>query len=97
MAPKFAVGDKVFWTNGVVGTVADGPFKKGLSRIEDLGGAAIYEHCYGYVVEFEDNARGALGDAHCRMLPEGALRSVWMPCSGEHRQATDGSWERRKN
>ena len=87
--PKYAIGDKVLWTNGAVCTVIDGPFAKGLSRVGAGLEVAIYELQYGYIVEFE-------GDTTTRMLPEGALRPEWMPCSDEHRQAADGTWERRK-
>ena len=95
--PKFGIGDRVLWTNGTVGKVVDGPFDKGLCRV---GAGAepmnmIYKHHYGYIVEFED-AQKYLGDKRCAMLPEGALRPEWMSCSGEHRQAEDGTWERRK-
>ena len=91
--PKFGIGDKVLWTNGTVGKVVDGPFEKGLRRIgiraEPMN--MIYEQNYSYLVKLEDE-----GLTTPMILPEGALRPEWMPCDGEHRQAVDGTWERRK-
>lgn len=87
--PRFHVGQRVRWTNGVdqpVGLITDGPFEPGVRRHPDWGGTHRHR---SYVIDFDGVPAKLIGEAAIE------VEEAWAPCPGEHRITHDSEWERR--
>lgn len=82
--PKFWRGDKLCWPDGKgrYVTVLGGPYSiMGLrENVPEWGDVPVY------LCELSDGTSILIG--------EPKLRSPWLPCPGEHREARDGGWEK---
>ena len=80
-APKFKVGDKVWWARhqNEEGIIADGPFAPGVRHWnQELGRGWPDEYSY-VIMAFASGKSGLVGESAL------ALMEQWVACPGEHR------------